>query len=57
MQAKFIAFSIIDGKYYAETKEITIANDAGKSFMGITFNPVEVSEAQLLNMIQDLKNY
>ena len=57
LQAKFIAFSIIDGKYYAETKEITIANDAGKSFMGITFNPVEVSEAQLLNMIQDLKNY
>lgn len=57
MQAKFIAFSIIDGKYFAETKEVTFANDAGKSFMGITFNPVEVSESQLLSMIQDLKNY
>ncbi len=57
MEAAFIAFSEKDGKFYAQTKEVIIANDPGKSFMGIDFNLTEVSATQLLNMLQYISDY
>ncbi len=58
LDAKFIAFSIKDGKYYAEVKTALIpAKQPGKTYSALTFNPVEVTETQLLTMIQSLKGY
>ncbi|WP_300601817.1 hypothetical protein [Niabella sp.] len=50
----FLAMSTVNGKFYAEMRDVTIAQDAGKNFMGITFNLQEVSEAQLLQLIQQM---
>ncbi|MFN8283311.1 MAG: hypothetical protein U0U67_08865 [Chitinophagales bacterium] len=58
LDGKFIAFSIINGKYYAEVKTAIIpAPAAGKTYSALSFDPVEVTETQLLAMIQSLKNY
>lgn len=58
LDGKFIAFSIKDGKYYAEVKTAIVPTPApGKTYSTLTFNPVEVTEAQLLAMIQSLKGY
>jgi hypothetical protein len=51
MEGTFVAMSVIDGKFYADVKDVTIANSAGKTFMGISFSPVEVTEADLLAKI------
>ncbi|SDE13051.1 hypothetical protein [Niabella drilacis] len=50
----FLAMSTVNGKFYAEMRDVTITPDAGKNFMGITFNLQEVSEAQLLQLIQQM---
>jgi len=50
----FLAMSTVNGKFYAELRDVTITPDAGKNFMGITFNLQEVSEAQLLQLIQQM---
>jgi hypothetical protein len=54
MEGTFLAISIIDGKFYADMKDATIANSAGKTFMGISFSPVEISEADLLAKIASI---
>jgi hypothetical protein len=52
MEGTFLAISTIDGKFYAEMKDVTITAPAtGKAYMGITFSPVEISEADLLAKI------
>ncbi|MCF3110731.1 hypothetical protein LL912_18250 [Niabella sp. CC-SYL272] len=50
----FLAMSTINGKFYAEMRDVTIAPDAGKNYMGISFNLQEVSETQLLQLIQQM---
>lgn len=58
LDAKFIAFSVKDGKYYAEVKATTIpANAPGKTFSTLTFNPVEVTKDQLVTLLKSLKDY
>ncbi|MDB5226233.1 MAG: hypothetical protein JWN78_426 [Bacteroidota bacterium] len=58
LDAKFIAFSVINGKYYAEVKATTIpAHASGKSYSALTFNPVEVTRDQLVTMLKSLKDY
>ncbi|MGJ7032735.1 hypothetical protein [Niabella hirudinis] len=50
----FLAMSVVNGKFYAEMRDVTITPDAGKNFMGIHFNLQEVSETQLLQLIQQM---
>lgn len=58
LDGKFIAFSVKDGKYFAEVKTAIIpAPESGKTYSVLTFNPIEVTEIQLLAMIQSLKSY
>jgi hypothetical protein len=55
MEGTFVAISVIDGKFYADVKDATIAAPAsGKTFTSITFNPVEITEADLLAKITAL---
>ncbi len=57
MEGTFLAISMIDGKYYADMKDVIItAPPSDKTFMGITFTPVEVTEAELLTKINSLNN-
>jgi hypothetical protein len=52
MEGTFLAMSMIDGKYYADMKDVVIAAPAsGKTFTGISFSPVETTEADLLAKI------
>ncbi|MBZ4189517.1 hypothetical protein [Niabella beijingensis] len=52
----FLAMSAVNGKFYAEMRDVTITPAAGKNFMGITFNLQEVSETQLLQLIQQMNS-
>lgn len=57
MEGTFLAISTIDGKFYADMKDVTITAPAsGKTFMGISFNPIEISEADLLAKINLLNS-
>jgi tellurite resistance-related uncharacterized protein len=52
MEGTFVAMSVIDGKFYADVKDVVIAAPAsGKTFTGFSFNPVETTEADLLAKI------
>lgn len=54
-EGTFLAMSAKDGKFYAEMRDVTIpAPNAGKTYAGFTFNLSEVSETQLLNMINQM---
>lgn len=54
-EGTFIAISTKGGKFYAEVKDITIpAPAAGKNYTGIDFNLTEVSEAQLIHLINQM---
>ncbi|MFT3749366.1 MAG: hypothetical protein QM768_13655 [Agriterribacter sp.] len=56
-EGSFLAISTIDGKFYAQVKDITIGTpDSGKNYFGIDFNLAEVTETELLALINDLKN-
>lgn len=51
----FLAISTKNGKFYAEMRDVTIAApNAGNTYTGYTFNLSEVSEAQLLNLINQM---
>jgi hypothetical protein len=55
MEGTFVAMSVIDGKFYADVKDVIIAAPAtGKTFTGISFSPVEISEADLLAKIASI---
>ena len=56
-QGTFLAISTRNEKFYAEMRDVTIgAPETGKNYVGFTFNFTEVSEAQLLNMINQMNN-
>ena len=58
MEGTFLVYSVINGQYYAEIQEnITIATPAsGKQYSSVTFNPIAVSEATFLTMIQSMNS-
>lgn len=57
MEGTFVAMSIIDGKFYADVKDVIVAAPAsGKTFTSVTFNPVEITEADLLAKITALNS-
>lgn len=54
-EGTFLAITTKNGKFYAEMRDVTIgAPEAGKNYVGYTFNFNEVSEAQLLNLINQM---
>ena len=54
-EGTFLAISAKNNKLYAEMRDVTIpAPDAGKDYVGFTFNLTEVSETQLLNLINQM---
>lgn len=56
-EGSFLAISSKNDKFYAQLKEnVTITPATGKSFFGIQFDMQEVSESQLLALINDMKN-
>ncbi len=56
LEGTFLAFSMIEGKYYTEMKENTAVPTpaSGAIFASLTFNPIEKTEAEFLAMIQSL---
>ncbi len=51
----FLAMSAKDGKFYAELKDVTFgAPAAGKDFISYNFSLTEVSETELLNLINQV---
>lgn len=56
-EGSFLAISTIDGKFYAQVKDVTIGTpQSGKNYFGIDFNLEEVSESALINLINNMKN-
>lgn len=54
-QGTFLAISAKDGKFYAEMRDVTIAAPApGKNYVPYNFNLTEVSQSQLLTLIQQM---
>jgi hypothetical protein len=54
-QGTFLAISAKDNKFYAEMRDVTIpAPAAGKNYVPYTFNLQEVSQSQLLSLIQQM---
>jgi len=54
-EGTFLAISAKNSKLYAEIKDVSIpAPDAGKNYVGFNFELQEVSETQLLNMIDQM---
>ena len=57
MQGTFLAMSTINGKFYADMKDVTIAApESGKNYTPISFDPVEVSESVMVNMILSMNS-
>lgn len=56
MEGTFLAMSSKKGKFYAETKTVTIANPGSATYVPISFNLQEVSSNQLLSLINDMKS-
>ncbi|MRG44896.1 hypothetical protein GFS24_07215 [Chitinophaga sp. SYP-B3965] len=57
LEGTFLAISAVNGKFYAEMKDVTIAAPlAGKTYTGVTFDPQEVSETALLTLINQLNS-
>ncbi|MFA6152576.1 MAG: hypothetical protein WC716_14730 [Chitinophagaceae bacterium] len=56
MEATFLAISAKDGKFYAEEKTVTIAEPGAATYVPITFSLQELSSAQLLTLIDDMKS-
>lgn len=56
-EGTFLAISAKNGKLYAEMQDVTIpAPQAGKTYAGFAFNLIEVSESQLLNLINQMSS-
>ncbi|WP_409966435.1 hypothetical protein PIECOFPK_00492 [Mycovorax composti] len=54
-EGTFLAMSAKDGKFYAEMRDVTIPTpESGKNYVAYTFNLTEVSESQLLNLIDQM---
>lgn len=54
-EGTFLALSSKNGKFYADMKRVTIpAPQNGKNYVSFDFNFTEVSESQLLNMINQM---
>jgi hypothetical protein len=52
MQGTFLAFSVINGQFYAEMVDVTIpVAPLGQNYVTFTFNPQPVSQTDLANMI------
>ena len=56
MEGTFLAMSSKKGKFYAETKTVTIANPGSATYVPLSFNLQEVSSNQLLSLIADMKS-
>ena len=57
LEGTFLAISAVNGKFYAEMKDATIAAPlAGKTYTGVTFDPQEVSETALLALINQMNS-
>lgn len=57
MQGTFLAMSTQNGKFYAEMKDVTIAAPvSGKNYTTFTFDPQEISETDLVGLIQQLNS-
>ncbi|MBX3239936.1 MAG: hypothetical protein KIT80_21815 [Chitinophagaceae bacterium] len=55
-EGSFLAISAKDDKFYAQIKDITINPVSGNNYFGIQFEMQEVSESQLIGLINDMKN-
>jgi len=56
-EGTFLAMSAKNGKFYAEMRDVTIPSPAsGKNYVGYSFHLSEVSETQLLNLINQMNN-
>lgn len=54
-EGTFLAITTKNGKFYAEMRDVTIGSpDPGKNYVAYTFNFTEVSEAQLLSLINQM---
>jgi hypothetical protein len=53
MDGTLLAYSVIDGKFYVESRSITIPSPTN-GFVGLSFAPQEVSESTFLAAIQGL---
>jgi len=57
LQGTFLAMSTINGKFYADMKDVTIAAPAGSNnYTTFTFDPVEVSESAMVSMILSMNS-
>ncbi|HMI63871.1 MAG TPA: hypothetical protein VK518_23305 [Puia sp.] len=55
MQGTFLAMSTQNGKFYADMKDVTIAAPSGSNnYTTLTFDPQEVSETAMVNLILQL---
>lgn len=55
MQGTFLAMSTINGKFYADMKDVTIAAPSGSNnYTTLSFDPQEVSETAMVNLILQL---
>lgn len=57
LEGTFLAITTQNGKFYAEMRDVTIGTpDSGKNYVAFTFNFSEVSETQLLNLINQMNS-
>lgn len=57
LEGTFLAISAVNGKFYAEMKDVTItAPLAGKTYTAVAFNPQELSESALLALINQMNS-
>ncbi|MBS1661627.1 MAG: hypothetical protein JST68_11330 [Bacteroidetes bacterium] len=57
MEGTFLAMSTENGKFYADMKDVTIAAPVGtNNYTTLSFDPVEVSESAMVNLILQLNN-
>jgi hypothetical protein len=57
MQGTFLAMSTQNGKFYADMKDATIAAPSGSNnYTTLSFDPQEVSESAMVNLILQLNN-
>ncbi|HEY6900456.1 MAG TPA: hypothetical protein VI233_07430 [Puia sp.] len=57
LQGTFLAMSTENGKFYADMKDATIAGPAGSNnYTTLSFDPQEVSESAMVNLILQLNN-
>jgi hypothetical protein len=57
MQGTFLAMSTENGKFYADMQDATIATPTGSNnYTTLSFNPVEVSESAMVNLILQMNS-